>query len=193
MGSLAGHRSPTPATVLADGMSKSGLRLPSLQHGRASLCCPAHPCWPARQPPCQGGESRWVLDQVSGSSNCMLGRRGRELEKARRDPTLQIYHVNVLLLLWVIVFGNCTERRQDLPVLLLLPWGYFTPHALSSKHGQYNHHSFLSGAHPVSLGTCSGMWWKMANGSDRGPRKTQHDAQHLGQPLGLRSWSCHGL
>lgn len=67
-------RAAAPATSLTDGVSVGSAPLPS----SPLLACPSAS---------QRGEGRWVLDQVGGSTNCRLGRREKELEKVRREPT----------------------------------------------------------------------------------------------------------
>ena len=193
--------------ALTDEVSNSGRRLPSLQHGRASLRCPPHPCRPAPVPPCQGGECRWVLDQVDGSSNCMLGRRGREPEKARRDPTLAAATLPCQCLA-----ATLSNRLWELHCEKVGP-SSSSSFALGLLHPTRSQQQAQTVQPPFIPQWCSPgipwdlQWDVMADGRWQGQRPQENaacDAQHLGavsscQPPALlslprlRSWSSQGL
>lgn len=98
------------------------------------------------------------------------------------------------------VFGTCTEKRGP-SCSSSFALGLFYPHILSAAKTDSTTTipQFCSSSIPWHL-----QWDVMADGSDRGPRKSQQITQHLGavpsrQPPALpslsrlRSWSCQGL
>lgn len=148
-------------------------------------------CWQAWWllcflPPPYGGLLKSKTFTRSRSCESRLTRGGFAVsawkEAWRRDPILAAAPLpcSFLLLLWhLIISGNCTERRQDLPAALPVPSGYLTSHTFH-RTGQHTHHSFLSAAAPVSPGTYRGMWWKEADSSRQRPQEKAAWCQYLG-------------